>query len=707
MSALLQHSTTPPALAAVPCVSTALEARKPAAHWTAERGLFAALPDAVREDVRRLLGLDAGGGVFGAMARAIEAGATVQAAAQDAWRTFAVPGSWQRLRARYDLWSKAGDWVSLVNRARAGGAWVARSEGLPEAFLVFVAKRFGEFKRADGKRQAWFAILRQWATGRDSGGTLAEVPGYGFRKAGQPEVMPGWSYSNVMSQIKRRGKFTPAVRAMLHQGTAEARNFVPQVRFDRNTGGADGGPLRFLERVEFDDVRCDFLVIDPVSGQACDLWLLIARDLGTALVLGFGMRPAKSREDGKQDHLKLKDMRQLCGWILERFGLPPYASVWKIEHGTATLPAGTQAALRELLPGRIEVSYSSMIGGASAAGYQERGLGNSKGKASLESHNRLMHTMLADMPGQSGMVYAVRPMDLGARAKEAVKIWESAQLLPAHLRSEVGYPLLTVAQAREHIFRVFGLQNQRTEHKLQGFDSVGEWFDAAAGLWRVGGFPGGDVQVRQRRESPLERCARLSAPYLAEWSQVGPDVIRAFYEHTCRGCVVNARRLIEFRVEDRLLEFAPPESGRALVPGTRALGYSHPDDPAFLHLSDGQGRMLGTWLRRDRAGDRESLTRAIRYSQAALAAVKQTASELAADERARLDAMRAGNARLLAEEAACIEVAPVVGQRAAVVGSAVARALATNRGAVRQAEAAQEDLAEAARAALRAWGDDE
>ncbi len=105
--------------------------------------------------------------------------------------------------------------------------------------------------------------------------------------------------------------------------------------------------LRFMERIQFDDVKTDWRIFDPVTGEPMDLWLLVARDVATGVLLGFGMRPARVREDGSQEHSKLIDMKMLCAWLLERYGLPPYLMTWIIERGAATLSAGSIAALQE------------------------------------------------------------------------------------------------------------------------------------------------------------------------------------------------------------------------------------------------------------------------------------------------------------------------------------------------------------------------
>ncbi len=651
-------------------VAVALKNRKPLSQPIAEDvALFITLPLKVRSEVWALVRACE-------LVRTLTTGKQaikVQPACERAIRVF-KDRHWnlKTFRALYDNWNASGDWVVLVNRTKAGKLWQKRDDGLNESFLDFVARRFGEFKRDDGKRQALMSIKRQWQTGRNDRGEAEMIPGYELLwNARERAIIPdGWSYSNILRQIKARSKFTEATRALLHLGTAAAKEFVPQVNSTREG-------LRFMEEVQFDDVKTDWRVFDPQTGQPMDLWLLVARDRATALLLGFGMRPARVREDGSQEHLKLIDMKQLCGWLLERYGLPPYEMIWKIERGTATLSAGSAAALAELLPDRIRVSFSSMLGGNSPAGYFERRIGNSKGKASLESHNRLMHTIGANVDAQTGPSYGKRPADLAAREKEAVEIWKLAQMLPESLRGQAQYPVLTLAQARAELQRIFAVQNNRTEHSLEGFEEILEWFDEGRGLWLPQSqMPDGELQLRKRKESPIERGARLVAGL--EWTRVSPEIIRAFYEHTQRPVKVEESGEIEFLLEGKKIYFLPPPGAKPLPPGTKLLGYLNPDEPRFLHLTDGDGRIVGTWLRKAlvKHHDEDALQQALRYGARAMSAVKEYAETLASDERARLEAMRQHNAELI-QSATFIEVTPAAATSTGTLRSPVAAALAS------------------------------
>lgn len=668
-----------------------LDRRKPVAWYQDEMPLFTSLPTKVKAELRQLLGSRKGQGIFGHVDELVKGGWKVSPAIADAATEFDFPNSPKRVREQYDKWKATRDWVCLVNRAKAGADWQICKIGLPLEFLKFCAGVIRRYDREDGKRQAILSIHRQWTTGRNDAGDREEIPGYGFwqqwwRKNHPdlplPEQAPmpeGWSYNNISAQIKARNLLPKIVRA-LRISEAAARDHAPFVRSDRNTMGEGGGVLRFLERVEFDDVKADFLVRDEETGEICDPWLLIARCRGTALALGFDLKAATTREDGSQRHLGLKEMKQLTGWVLEHWGLPPYLCTWRLEHGTATLPESYRTFFRTNLPGRIDLSYSSMVGGKSAVGYQQRGVGNSRAKASLESHNRLMHTMLSNQPGQTGPHYAKRPADLPARAKECKEIFACAQNLPEHLRGKVGYPLLSLNQARELLHRTFRLQNERTAHELQGFEDVVEWYDADRGLWLHQSLltearPG--MRNRKRKESPMERCARLMVPYWEKWEWPSPEILRAFYEHTIREVCVKQSGLIEFRVEDRVFEFQPAPGAVPQCPDTRLLAYFHPDQPKFVYLADGKGRIVGVWIRTTYATDAQTLSDAIAYQKSALNAARAMEAEYAAPQVAELESMRANNEALFQSNTLVpVTDAPALNKKRAALNSPSAAGLA-------------------------------
>ena len=685
-----------PPIPPIPSVSSYLSSRTPTPHFSGELPLYITLPTALRQDLRILLGTRPGGGAFGALAHLINDGLSVQSAARKVHPQFSLHCSIKRFRAQFDLWRKTGDWVSLVNRSKAGADWQDRDDGLPEDFLRFCAQRFCQYKRDDAKRQALNSIKRQFLTGRNDRGQVEAIPGYGAHgvpaSAGrsadlQVGLPPGWSYSNILRQIRARNLFPRSVRALSHEGTAAARAFLPHAL------GTRVG-LRFMEKIQFDDVKTDWRIFDDLTGTVCDLWLLIARDLATNILLGFGIRPARAREDGSQEHLKLRDTKQLLGWLLERFGLPPYLMHWVFERGTTTIAEATADALYELLgegkpgSGRVLCHWTGMEGSNSPAGYAERRLGNPRAKGSLESTNRLMHTIGSNLPGQTGPIYTRRPQDLVSREKEAVQIWQLAQLLPERIRDQVRYPFATLHQARAELVRIFAIQNNRTDHELEGFEYVIEQREQAPCL--------------RRKESPIERAQRLISLAPGKWDPVSPEVIAAFYEFSQRKVFVQDNGEIKFPFEGDRIIFTRPLGTPALIAGTALLAYYHREDPRFLYLTDGRGQFVGTWIRRDRAADPDALADSIRYTNSAMKAARDQAAALAAPERAHLDAMRAHNAQLL-ESNTFVQIQPINPSSNNPSSSPLAAALtstASTREALKQRAADQQKTAADARSIL-------
>ena len=258
-----------------------LQTRVPVTRWEMETQLFDRLPIKpvnLRVQVKQLqsamlfvLRLTSGKGAI-----------KVQPACQKVLTIYPQFRPLNTFRGKFDLWLKKQDWVCLVNRAMAGAAWQATNRGLSSEFLNYVAARMSGFKRGDAGEQAILSIHRQWATGRTHKGIAEPIKGYEANwETRQRSILPdGWNSTNIRRQLKQRDKFNRAVKALAHEGIAAARTYLPQVH------GTRAG-LRFMELIQFDDVRCDFRVIDIATGQICDLWLLIARDVATTMLLGL------------------------------------------------------------------------------------------------------------------------------------------------------------------------------------------------------------------------------------------------------------------------------------------------------------------------------------------------------------------------------------------------------------------------------------
>ena len=164
-------------------------------------------------------------------------------------------------------------------------------------------------------------------------------------------------------------------------------------------------------------------------------------------------------------------------------------------------------------------------------------------------------------PGQIGASYGKRPTELIDREREALEIWLSHR---PEDRADLVYPVYTVPQAREKLFEVFRLQNQRTDHNCEGTDQIVEAYDG--NLWVPATTAHVGCPVRTRMESPMERAAKLIRQNPGEWSRVSPEILTAFYEHTMRRRPVEQNGEITFMHEGKVLRFGPPADEFALAP---------------------------------------------------------------------------------------------------------------------------------------------
>lgn len=547
----------------------------------------------------------------------------------------------------------AGDPRTLLDTRAVRDLWKVNAETvepLPANVPEFVQHWRGLVrKHRRSTAAAWRELEREWKSG-------ATVPGYGswmewwtaLHGGDLPPACPrlprGWSEKNLR-RLLDADPTEPLQQALARQGTAAARKLAPSVISER--------PQRFLERVSFDDVMLDLRVLDTESGQVCRPVILVAFDDCSGMHLGYGLRLMAKRADGARDYIKADDMQQLTAYTLWRWGVPPYGSEWVLENGTATLPEGVAKGLM-LAVGEdlLRVRYASMVGGKSGAGYRESETGNSNAKARLEASNLAIHTYLDDLPGYIGRRYDITPADTEAREKEAVNIWKLAQHLPAHLRGQAQYPLITMEQLRGLLDERFAQMANRTGHQMQGFERIEEWSTDGKHWHPLAAFPDDEPERFERRsrwESPKERAMRAVAPYAAQWRRAPAWALASLLRDSQRMATVSEAGEIEFQYQLRKYTFAPPAPEYRLRPKLRVLVHTDRVYLKFAYLLDESGRVLGCWPRREavRAGDGDALRAAIEYSRGMVADARAKVHEDTAGQRAELEAMRAHNAGLL------------------------------------------------------------
>ncbi|MFL6416128.1 MAG: hypothetical protein ACJ74Y_10740 [Bryobacteraceae bacterium] len=358
--------------------------------------------------------------------------------------------------------AKRNGWRSCVNWSKVPGR-----QGLPALFIEFWIGLNEKRQRDLSGKRAHSALREQYRCWL-AGDHAATIPGYDRcpRPRGSTGLPNGWDYTNLMRLLK--AYWSDAERKLARQGIAAARAHLPNVPQDISD-------VRPLEYVVFDDVEVDFLISVSGSLTPVKLRLLVAMDLCSRVILGFGVRPAVTRPDGVEDSLKLRDMKCIVARVLSKWGFPlDYPMTLIVERATATLKPGDIAALNEISEGQIRVSLTSMITG-SVFEFTDRATGNSWGKAWLESFFNWLHNELGDRTGQKGRRYDLAPAELHGRTKELALLMRAGQRMPLALRQQLQVPFMDGEQALQEISIAFAKANARTDHALQGFDRIQIW----------------------------------------------------------------------------------------------------------------------------------------------------------------------------------------------------------------------------------------
>jgi len=522
--------------------------------------------------------------------------------------------SLQRKLALYKKGNKKhgiGDWRLLLNHT----TYPEKLIRLPEDFVSYWQGLCQENQRKS--KPAHRKLVRNWHAGQS-------IPGYGtwrdwfiaHHEHAQvptecpPDLPRGWSYENLM-------RYEPAALEMklARYGIAKAREDLPAIIRTR-----DG--LRPMEYVVLDDWRSDFRVHAGVP-TPCMLNGVLAMDVACAMPLRFGLRPALPRDDGSNAGIQRADTKATVAQMLLKFGYPlDYKCTLIVERGTATISIEDAAAIEELTNGQVRVTYTSMISG-SVFGFADRPVGNSLGKAWLESYFNLVHNEAAALPGQMGAQYTLQPACLDDQVAHARALVKAGQFLPPALRNQVRIPFMSLDEALQSHEIIFRWHRNRTEHDLEAFADVLEYRTQDMEQWRpadeLAGAPPAvldRIQTRTRKESPLERWARLVQG--VKFRKLSMACMpRLLEDH--RWVVCDKPGEIALQVDNKRRVWRD-RNNPALQQGARFLAYFDRNDMGFLHLTTGDQRYVASLpeAKAIRHGDVAALQAEIREKQAHL-----------------------------------------------------------------------------------------
>lgn len=543
----------------------------------------------------------------------------------------------------------AGDWRILVRKY-----WLANSIddsdlcSLPSDFVDFWRGLAGANQRkCRPQRRALLRRLEQWRKGDPT----AAIPGYdapppnlGRTSYTSPTSHPrGWSERNLYRLLA-----TPETRvelALQRIGTAAAIQLLPAIP------GTRAG-VRFLEYVMFDDVWLDRKIVVPGYPNPVRLLQLGCLDYATGVYLKFGQRPELPTDTGARERLKERDMKWLVAMILEEWGYPlDYDMHLVLEHGTATLREHDCRALFDWSGGRIKPCYSTMEGQLVLA-WEERGKGNPRAKAALESWHNLFHNENGALIGQVGKDRDHSPAALMGMEREARNLATSAAFLTPADRARLRFPFADREQAHRETLEVVHRINTRTDHECEGFETILEWrLKGVEDTWRSeaalaslcnscnpsSSFNLDLIEWRSRKESPLERLARIGAN--VPRGKITPGLLCKFYEDCRVQKSLSSDGLFKFTFEGKEYIFGP---GQGLRGDVEYLGHFPPVDPGHIHLTlDGAYIATLPRVRRIQRGDHQALAAAIKHKHAELSARVTAVQRRHADKiKTELDRMR-------------------------------------------------------------------
>jgi hypothetical protein len=556
------------------------------------------------------------------------------------------------LRTKYYAWLDAGrDWQALATHYR-------RETSLPAEFTEFL--RTMVLREHRSCKQAIHRVRELWREGRP-------VPGYGTWREWFAQTYPhravprhfagdypqGWGKTNLYDRIPSRPQRTLATR-----GRGAAEKLLPHIQ-------RDPSELRFLELVTIDDFECDVKCIH--GREVVRVRGILAIDVATRTHLAVGFKPRIKGEEGQRISITLADMQGLLRSIFSAWGVPAgHPMTLLVENAAAAVSSELEAALDLFFNGQVRVSRTGILSYKTAAnGFIEKG-GRPNEKGWIESYFNLMHNRAGNLPGQKGSRYDNTPGDLEAKEKYVKKL--AAYECDDETFRQFRVPFLSFDELVSAYEQVFHWMDNRTDHKLLGFDPVMEW--------RLG--PGDlpkpieslnqltpDEQEEQveilppRMESPVERREKLRRG--AAFVKV-PEPVLALLAFTAKKTEVKKDSRVTFTLRDTGYTYAPvaaddglrTRTGAALAGGEKITAYFDEDTMARIYCFTAQGGYLGTL---SRLGGPVSIKDPAAISAAAAAVAKYINAEiegpvreLLAGDRAGAEADRAYNAALVERE---------------------------------------------------------
>lgn len=408
--------------------------------------LFASLPAPVRDDIRHWVTAFRSVPLQRPIGRSLDQIARL------------VGTSPKTVRRKYDALRSGGDWRVFLDHRRIT-AREARTKD--PRFQAFLKKLFEDHKRSSASAIAELYTL--WRR-------RADIPGYEGHP-GWPNLPEGWSERNLY----RHQPTKPELVALRIGRTAAKAGFSQT--FSTRVG------LWVGSHIMFDDLWHDSFVRVGERGAVGRVMELDALDVFSGCKIAWGCKPRLPKKDNpaQMEGLKERNMRLLLAGLLFSRGYSPRGTVLMAEHGTAAIRDRAEQILADATRQHdgtplITVKRSGITGEEQVVldGWRGSAKGNPAFKAPLESLRNLIHNRLDALPGQTGPDRDRRPEILDATLAYQQDLLALAERLPAHRRELLVHPLLEYhSEFLPLLGDFYGVLNQRTDHKLQGWAELG------------------------------------------------------------------------------------------------------------------------------------------------------------------------------------------------------------------------------------------
>ncbi|MBX3736715.1 MAG: hypothetical protein KF715_08505 [Candidatus Didemnitutus sp.] len=544
--------------------------------------------------------------------------------------------SYGNLKTLYYAWVEAGfDW-----RVLARG--YSNEQKLRPELVEWL--RTAALREHRSKRQAIFKLYALWREGKPVAGygTWREWYATTYPERDVPKTFPGitppgWKPSNLYRYFPSKVQHTLATK-----GRTAISGMIPKLQ-------RDPSELRFLELITIDDFETDVLVkvgrdVVPVRG-------LLAIDVATRTHLAVGFKPRLRKEDGKRMSITHEDMQTLLPGLFA-WGVPAnYPMTILVENAAAAISSELEAALDLHFGGQVRIERTGMLNYKTIAnGFVERS-GKPQEKGWIESFFNAWWNVLGSLPGQKGSRYDNAPGDLEAKVKyfKQIAAYECSDERFAQFR----VPFMSFDEAVTAFTAGLQMLEQRTQHKMLGFEEVTEWRLPGEALQPVEQLatlsPAQQltVQFETRMQSPVERRAKLLAG--AKFLRVPEPVLALLSFSAKRVTVKNHKVTFTIRGQGYTFAQAGSDIGRTQN-GKEIVAYYDERTMAAIYCFGLEGNYLGTLAQLGGAAgikDTEALSAAAeRIREFVSEEIERPTRHLMAADRAQADADKAHNHQL-------------------------------------------------------------